>query len=262
MPSWQAGAAAGHHNRVIAVTTMWPGHWTLQQVRRTPGTTFARPGRDGRGLLDACLTSPAAIPPGRGPPRRIVDFLARSANARSPQRHGPARSSPGRQTRRRPGRGQVSQYLAGDPTWAPTRRARGSPYRQAAITAAMNVPGSAAGSTARSAAAEAAPGYLDDDGRARETLLVVRAGHEAGRTDKLRGAVQAMQPCRPRTAASPATGLLTPSTSTATGPGVTPGPAEFWGALFRRVAGAGDLYRLGRAAGGFGYSTYASCPAA
>ena len=190
------------HSRVIAVTTMWPEHWaayasaahTRDDLGQDPAGTAGR-------LLDRLpdLTGcdPSRVEAARG---GVVDipgtFSERevTAAARASQVLAGAADAAARAGQD----GQVAQYLAGVPDLLTHFEGPGGdPYGQAVITAAMDAARLGCEAPLPEALLlEAAPGYLDDHGRARETALWSGQAMKWA-TDKLRGAVQAVQPVPP-----------------------------------------------------------------
>ena len=252
-------------DRVIAVTTMWPEHWSgyVEAARARDGLS-----RDSAGTAGRLLTR-LADPPGREPSRADVarggvvevpeTFTAPEVIAAAAAEHvlaaaAHAAASAGHD-------GQIAQYLAGVPDLLNRFQGPGGNlYGQAVITAAMDA--ARLGCEAplpKALLLDAAPGYLASPDRTRETTFWAGPAM-AWATQKLRGAVQAVQPVPP----PQATGIV----------GYRPadyldqhgrrtrqhkiGPAELWDALALRVTATADLIRLGFTAETYGLYRHAA----
>jgi hypothetical protein len=249
---------------VIVVTTMWPEHWDgYTSAARTHAALERDPAGTAGQLLDRLpgLTGrdPAAIDPARG---GVIDI---------PSTFTPAEVIQAARTDRRlddavkaaasAGHdGQVAQYLAGVPDLLKRLYGPGDPYGKAVILAAMDAARLGCQNPLPGVfLTQAAVGYLTPEER------TLDAGAWAGpaltwATEKLKGAVQAVQPvphphgtgtagCRP------ADYLDRHGRSTRQDQA---GPADLWEALTERIADTADLTRLGDYAAGHGLYRYAA----
>ena len=245
-------------DQVIAVTTLWPGHWdsylaaarTRDRLDQDPAGTAGRllarlpdltghtsaeasPARGGVLDVPAMFTPAEVIAAARADPR-LAAAVAAAAGAGQD--------------------GQVAQYLAGVPDLLARLDGPGDPYGQAIIKAAMDA--ARLGCQAplpRAFLIQAAAGYLtpaertlDADAWAGPALTWA--------TEKLNGAVQAVQPV-PRPYGTGTAGYRPADYLDQHGRGTRrheTGTAELWDALTAHVTATADLARLAGTAENYG----------
>ena len=189
-------------HRVIAVTTMWREHWDdyTEAARTHAGLGQARaapPGQLLGQLPELTGHDPALIDAARG---GVIDIPQSSLPPRSSTPPAPTRvlADAARAAAECGDDGQIAQYLAGVPDLLDRYQVPGgNPYGRAIITAAMDAARLGHDSPLpKPLLLHAAPGYLSDRERARDTPSWRKKEKQAWKwaTKELRGAFQAVQP--------------------------------------------------------------------
>jgi hypothetical protein len=243
-------------NRLIAITTIWPEHWTAyaeaartddNPMRRDPAATAGR--LLGR-LPDCTGYGPEEVAAARGgvidiPPVFTTSEVIAAARASQVLADAAAAAAAAGQD------GQIAQYLAGVPDLLNRfQGAEGSRYGQAVIIASMDAARLGFESPLPEALLlEATPGYLTESDRTRELSSWAGPAMKWA-TEKLRGDVRALIPVPPPHGTGiagyrPADYLDQHSQLTRQEETGTP---ELWDALAAHTAGTADLIRLAEAA--------------
>jgi hypothetical protein len=245
-------------DKMIAVTTMWPGHWDnyIEAARTREDLSHASAGTAGQ-LLDRLpvLTgrAPADVVPARG---GVIDIPAvfTLAEVIEAARTDPRLADAAEAAASARDEGQIAQYLAGVPDLLGRLHGPGDRYGQAVILAAMDAARlGCEDPLPASYLTQAAGGYLTDHERTLDAGVWAGPALAWG-TEKLKGAIQAVRPI-PHSHGTGTTGYRPADYLEQYGRSTRQhqiGTAELWDALTAHITGAADLTRLARTAERYG----------
>jgi hypothetical protein len=252
------------HDHLVVVTTMWPQHWDTYTGAARTRTDLRKDqsGTAGRLLSrQPCLTGsdPATIDPARG---GVIDIPVTftPAEVTAAARADPLLADAAQAAASAGQDGQITQYLAGVPDLLNRLDGPGDPYGQAVILAAMDAARLGCESPLPAAfLIQAAAGYLTSQ----ERTLDPRAWAGpalAWATEKLKGAVQAVQPVPyphgAGTAGYRSADYLDQHSRSTRAHEI--GTADLWDAFTAHIEAAADLNWLGDTADEYGLHRHAA----